>query len=215
MIDNLCNQVAGEDIVVAALYYDFLAQQEQTITNVMGAILKQLVGREGLPKHIREEFEEGKDEISGRGLRLADLMGMLRIAVASLRQAFICIDALDECLPKYLPELLRSLGDIVREFPTTRIFLTGRPHVREDIQGYFNKVAMIPISPNTGDIRNYLEMRLGRDAEPEAMNNDLREDIIGIFLERISDMCVGTFSIPTLSIMHTYLRLHVDSSLSP
>ena len=37
---------------------------------------------------------------------------------------------------------------------------------------------MIPISPNTDDIRNYLQMRLDRDAEPEAMNNDLREDIV-------------------------------------
>jgi len=143
-----------------------------------------------------------------------DFMGMLRVAIASLRQVFICIDALDERPPKHLPELLKSLGDIVREFPGSRIFLTGRPYVREYIQRHFTKVAVIPISRNKGDIRNYLEMKLGRDAEPEAMNNDLREDIIRIFLNRISDMCVGTFSIPTLSIMHTYLRLCVDSSLS-
>ena len=50
---------------------------------------------------------------------------MLKIAIASLPQVVICIDALDECLPKYLPELLRSLKDIVRESPGTRIFLYG------------------------------------------------------------------------------------------
>jgi len=196
VIDSLCDQARGEDITVAGFYYDFLAQQEQTTTNVMGSILKQLVGRD-IPKHIREAFQEGKRGIS-RGLRHVDLMAMLRIAIASLRQVFICIDALDECLPKYLPELLKSLRDIVRESPTTRIFLTGRPHVREDIQRYLTKVVVIPISPNKDDISNYLEMKFDGDADPEAMSDDLRADILRVILEKTSDMCVGTFSIPTL-----------------
>ena len=115
---------------------------------------------------------------------------MLKIAIAALPQVFICIDALDECLPKNLPELLKSLRDIVRESPTTRIFLTGRPHVADDIQRYFPKVVAIPISPNLDDIRNYLEMRLDGDGEPEAMNDSLRADIIRIMQEKISDMCV-------------------------
>ena len=213
MIDSLCDQAKKEVIAVAGLYYDFLAQREQTITNVMGAILKQLVGRRDIPRDIHEAFQEGKKEFGGRGLRLADLMAMLRTTIASLRQVFICIDALDECLPKHLPELLESLRDIIRDSPTTRIFLTGRPHVREDIQRYFAKLVVIPISPDTDDIRNYLEMRLDRDAEPEAMNNDLREDIVRIVLERISDMSVGTFSISALLMVNTYLRFCVDSSL--
>ena len=213
MIDSLCDQAKKEDIAVAGLYYDFLAQREQTIANVMGAILKQLVGRKDISKDIHEAFQEGKKEFGGRGLRLADLMTMLRTTIASLRQVFICIDALDECLPKHLPELLESLRDIVRGSPTTRIFLTGRPHVRENIQRYFTKMAVIPISPNTDDIRSYLERRLDRDAEPEAMNDDLREDIVRIVLERISDMCVGAFSPSALSMMYTYLRLRLDSSL--
>ena len=197
MIDSLCDQIGGGDIAVTALYYDFSAQQEQTIINVMGSILKQLVGR-GIPKYIREAFQKGKGELGGRGLRLADLMGMLRTAIASLSQVFICIDALDECLPKHLPELLKSLRDIVRESPTTRIFLTGRPHVREDILRYLTKVIVIPISPNKDDIRNYLEMRLAGDADPEAMSDDLRADIVRVILEKTSDMCVGTFSISAL-----------------
>jgi len=213
VIDSLCDQARGEDIAVAGLYCDFLAQQEQTITNTMGAILKQLVGRGDIPKGIRKAFQEGKKEFGGRGLRYADLMGMLRIAIASLRQVFICIDALDECLPKNLPELLKSLRDIVRESPTTKIFLTGRPHVKEDIQRYFTKVVVIPISPNRDDIRNYLEMRLDGDPDPEAMNDGLRADIMRIILEKSSDMCVEAFSISALPIMYTYLRLNADSSL--
>jgi len=131
-------------------------------------------------------------------------VGLLRIAIASLPQVFICIDALDECLPKYLPELLESLRNLVRESPNTRIFLTGRPHVAEDVRRYFTKVVVIPISPNPDDIRNYVEMRLDRDAEPEAMTDVLRSDIVGAIQEKISAMCVGIFSTSTLSIMYTY-----------
>jgi len=142
-------------------------------------------------------------EFGGREPRLAKLMGMLSIAIPLLPRVFICLDALDECLPKYLPELLESLRDIVRECPRTRIFLTGRPHVREDVQRYFSKVVVIPVSPNRDDIKDYVERRLDRDAEPEAMSNDLRADIVRVILEKISDMCVGPFSISLLSMIYT------------
>ena len=60
--------------------------------------------------------------------------------------------------------------------------------MREDVLRYFSGAIMIPISPNTDDIRNYVEMRLNRDAEPEAMSDDLRTDIIRVILENVSDM---------------------------
>ena len=188
VIDSLCDRAGEESVAVAGLYCDFLSQQEQTTTNIMGAILKQLVGKGGISKDLRDAFQKGKIELGGRGPRLVDLMRMLRVTIASLSRVFICIDALDECLPKHLPELLESLRGVVQESPRTRIFLTGRPHVREDIQKYFSKVVVIPISPNPDDIRNYVEMRLNRDAEPEAMSNDLRADIVRVILEKISDM---------------------------
>ena len=209
MIDSLCDQGKKENIAVAGLYCDFLSREEQTVTNAVGAILKQLVGRRGIPNYLREAFQEGKMEFGGRGLRLVDLMKMLKITIASLPRVFVCIDALDEFLPKCLPELLESLRDIVRGSPSTRIFLTGRPHVKEDIQRYFANVIVIPISPNTDDIRNYLEMRLDRDPEPEAMSHDLRADIVRSILGNMSDMCVG---VSPLSTMYTYQRLCLDSS---
>jgi len=200
VIDGLCDEASAEDLAVAWLYCDFLAQQEQTITNMMGAILKQLVGRGDIPKDIREAFQEAK-KVSGRRPLLPELMRMLRATIASLPQVFICIDALDEFLPQGLPQLLESLRDIVRESPITRIFLTGRHHVKEAILRYFTMTVVIPISPNTNDIRSYLEMRLGRDEEPEAMDNDLRADIVRTILEKMSDMCVGAFTISTLGLM--------------
>ena len=212
VIDTLCDQARERGIAVAGFYCDFLAQQEQTITHVMGSILKQLIGTD-IPGYLREAFQEGKRGIGGRGLRLADLMAMLRTTIASLRQVFICIDALDECLPKHLPELLESLRDILRESPTARIFLTGRPYIKEDIQRYFPMAVVVLISPNTNDIKNCLEMKFDRDVYPEAMNDGLRAAIVRIILEKTSDMCVEAFGISIPSIMYTYLRLYADSFL--
>ena len=204
MIDRLCDQARGEDLVVAWLYCDYLTQQEQTVINIMGAILKQLVGRGEIPKNIREAFQERRRPL------LPDLVRVLRVLIASLPQVFICIDALDEFLPKDLPELLQSLRDIVRESPKTRIFLTGRPHVTETIQRYFTKAVTIPISPNQGDIKNYMEMRLERDDQPEAMNKSLRAYIVKTILDKMSDTWVG---VSPLSTIYTYQRPCIDSSL--
>ena len=182
MIDRLRNQAREDDLVVAWLYIDYLAQEEQTVTNMMGAILKRLVGRSGVPKEIKEAFHEKIKPI------LADLMRTLKSVIASLPPVYICIDALDECLPKNYPGLLESLRDILRQSPTTRIFLTGRPHVKQAIQKYFTGAVEIPICPNTDDVRNYLEMKLDRDDEPEAMDDSLRADIVKIILDKMSDM---------------------------
>ncbi|CUS12342.1 unnamed protein product [Tuber aestivum] len=113
---------------------------------------------------------------------------MLKIAISSVPQVSVCLDALDECLPKHLPQLLECLRDIALGCPRTRIFFTGRPHVKEDIQRYFSRAILLPIRPNTDDITSYVEMRLARDAEPEAMNENLLADIIRTISEQISDI---------------------------
>ena len=193
VVDSLWDQAKKGDIAVAGLYCDHRVQQKQTVTNLVGAMLKQLVCQKDIPKDLRDAFQEG--ERTNRGPRLVVLMELLKNAIAALPQVFICIDGLDECLPEHLQELLESLGEIVREYPRTRIFLTGRIHVREDILRYYPKAAVLPISPNKDDIKNYLEKKLKMDPDWEAMKNDLRDDIVKIILEKVSEMCVRAFSI--------------------
>ena len=188
VVDSLCDQARKEDIAITCLYCDYFAQQEQSTANMMGAILKQLVGRGEMPEDVRQAFEDNKKDVGGRRLLHDDLMRILKITIASLPQVFICIDALDEFLPKNLPTLLKSLRDIIQEFPTTRIFLTGRPHVKEAVQAYFAGAVEIPISPNTDDVRNYLQMKLAGDEEPVAMDDLLRADIVKAILDKVSDM---------------------------
>ena len=175
-------------------YYDFRDQQEQTTTNIMGAILQQLAVRGEVLEHVRKGFRKAKTEVGGRGLRLPDMVQMLKQAVVILPRAFICIDALDECLPQHLLELLRSMKDILAESPKTRMFITGRPQAEAEIRRYFATALIVPISPKMHDIKRYLEEKLEMDPEPVAMSDGLRADILRTIPERVSEMCVGASS---------------------
>ena len=170
------------------LYCDFLAQQEQSTTNMLGAILKQLVSRGRIPEHTRKVFQKAKKVFGGRGPRLPDMVDMLKKTTTSLPRLFIWIDALDKCTPKHRRELIESLGEIIRVSPAVRVCLTGRPHIEDEIAGCFSKALRIPLNPTHADIMSYLEMRLEGDTDPNAMDDELRADIIRIVPEKVSEM---------------------------
>ena len=184
-IDSLCDQAEEKDLAVAWLYYDFIAHQEQSATAMLGAILRQLVSVWEMPENIRQTFRK---RFSDRGLRLPDMVGMLKTTISLLPPVYMCIDALDESTPKSRQEVLESLRDIVRESPSTRVLFTGRSHVEDEVRKYFTKVVTVPVSPTEGDIKVYLGVRLDRDTEPYAMDEDLRKDIMRIIPEMISEV---------------------------
>ena len=154
----------------------------------MGAILKQLFARDGIPESLRQAFHEGKSVLGGRAMEISALVEILKATIILLPGVFICIDALDECPPKNRPKLLQSLQAIVRASPTTRIFLTGRPHVRAEVRRYFPEAIMIPVIPTIEDIERYLNMRLGEDTSPSAMDDSLRVEIMKVIPRNISGM---------------------------
>ena len=173
---------------MAGLYCDYLAHKEQSTTNMLGAILNQLLERDGIPDSLREDFHIEKRRFGGRALQILDLVKILKTTIASLPEVFICIDGLDECLPGNRRDLLESLQDIVQTSSTTRVFLSGRPHVKDEIKGYFTQAIMILLVPTREDIERYLNMRLDKDTTPIAMNNDFRAEIMRVILEKISRM---------------------------
>ena len=201
MIDELCDRPCEEDIAIAMFYCDFRDKQEQTAINVMGAILKQLLVRGEVLENVREAFQKAKGEVGGRGLRLPNIVRMLKDAIAVLPKVFICIDALDECLPKNLLELLGSMEDILRESPRVRIFVTGRSQVEAEITRAFTNNITVPISPKMHDVERYLENKLKLDTEHYAMSDSLRADILRIIPERISGMCVRASIVSSLCMI--------------
>ncbi|RPA91551.1 hypothetical protein L873DRAFT_300588 [Choiromyces venosus 120613-1] len=141
------------NVKVIGLYCDYLDRKEQTVRNLLGALLKQVACIGEIPEDIRQVFEAAKGYLGGTGPRLSQLREMLKTAIASQEQLFICIDALDEASPEHRVDLLDALREISRESPSIHIFLTGRPFVRSDVEKYFPGVQVISVSPTTDDIK--------------------------------------------------------------
>ena len=191
VIDRLCDLADVGNTVVTGVYCDFHAQNEQTTTGLLGILLKQAISAlEPIPEEVQKAFENSKGGVGGRRLLLPEILEMLAKSLSLLRRVFICIDALDEFSGKHRPELWESLQQIVEECPNTRLFLTGRPHIRDEVDHYFLSIAeMLPISPKEHDISLYLRMRLRRDSELRIMNKELEADILRI----IPEVASGTY----------------------
>ena len=113
MIDSLCDQAGGHNVAVACFYFDFAAQQEQSSTSMLGTLLKQLVAGLGeLPEETVQAYENQKNSIGGRRPRRADILRMLK-TTSSTKRTFICIDALDVCVPEHCAKFLDSLNKIL------------------------------------------------------------------------------------------------------
>ena len=191
VIETLCHQGIGEQVAVACLYCDFNDQKKQSTAHMLGAILKQVVsGWEHIPQEIKEAFERSKKELDGRELGPAEMLKLLISTLRTLKRSYICIDALDEFPQEYRPELFKSLAQITRESMGTRLFMTGRQHIREEVGRSFTGGAEIRIIPSEEDIKKYLRLRLSNDTQPRIMNDGLREEILTTLPEKISEMYV-------------------------
>ena len=179
VVDRLCDKAKEENIAVACFYVDFAAREEQSPSNILGSLLKQIVGGlERIPDEIRETFKDHKKVIGGRGLRVAEIVKMLH-TVTSLRPTFICVDALDECAERDQPEVLDSLRQILEGSSNTRIFLTARRHTWDEIERYLGaRAAVLSVKPSNDDIVGYIRMRLSKDRYRGAMDSSLEAEII-------------------------------------
>ena len=178
------------DITVAGLYCDYLDRKEQTTSNMLGAMLKQLVGRGTVPEDIRMAFEDAKEHFGGVRPEVPELLKMLKTVIGQRRRrrVVICIDGLDESLAAHRTSLLTALQAIAQELPNVRLFLAGRPFIRPEVERYFPGVDTILVSPTREDTEALLKMKLDADPEPDAMNDHLRADIMEIIPKTISEM---------------------------
>jgi len=192
VVDSLCDQTKGQNVAITCFYFDFAARKEQSATTMLGSLLKQMVsGMERVPDEILLAFQEQKRAIGGCGPQLADIVKMLQ-AITSSQPTFICIDALDEYVGGQRFKVVDTLRQVLEKSPTTRIFMTGRPHIRAEVEKRIaGRTISLSVGPSKGDITTYLHARLGENETPDAMDESLEADILEKIPESISEMCVG------------------------
>ena len=195
VIDTLADCAGEQNPTVAFFYFDFATQKEQSPKSVLSSLLSQVVGGlEEIPAKIAQAFRDQEKVLGGQQLGLSQVVKMLQDVLSS-RPTFICIDALDECMARYQGELLRLLGQILCRSPSTRIFLAGRLHVRDEVEKHLaERVVAVSITPTMDDIIRFLRAELQRDVTPDAMDEGLEEDIIKTISETVSETYVESKS---------------------
>jgi len=118
VVDKLCDLTGGRNAAVSCFYLDFAARKEQSATNVLGSLLKQMVSRmERIPEEISQAFQQQAMNIGGLRPQLGNIVKMLQV-ITSSRPTFMVIDALDECSGAQRARLLNSLKQILEKSPT-------------------------------------------------------------------------------------------------
>ena len=189
VIDTLCRHAVGENAAVACFYFDFAAQEERSPAATLGSILKQVVGGlSEIPERIVKAFQDRGNVIGGQRLALAEIVEFLQDILSS-RCTFICIDALDEYPAEHRAKLLDSLNQILQKSQGARIFLTGRPHIRGEVDRYLaGRAVTRSITPTKDDIIIFLRAKLKEDTMPEAMDKGLEEEIMQSIPKTVSEM---------------------------
>ena len=179
VIDKLCDEATDGDPTVVCFYFDFAARREQSPVNMLGSLVRQLVSGKGeIPEAIARDFRKEKRAIGGRRSQVPGILKMFQ-TIAATKRAFICVDALDECVLEHRMAVLRSLSEILHRSPTTRLFVTGRSHVRSEVERELGGAATFVFIRATEDgVLRFLREKLRKDTITDMMSSTLEEDIM-------------------------------------
>ena len=191
-MDRLGDQTKGQKTAVLCFYFDFAARKEQTATCMLGSMLKQVIdGMERVPEDILRALREQRKAVSGRKPQLGDILKMLQL-ITSSQSTFMVIDALDECTTVQRFRLFDSFKEIIEKSPDARIFVTGRPHIRAEIERCLaGRVISVSVGPSRDDIIRFLQVRLSEDEIPDAMDETLEAEILEKIPGSIPEVCVA------------------------
>ena len=195
VIDKLCDEAIEGDPTVVCFYFDYAARNEQSPVNMLGSLLRQLISGQGeIPQTVARGFQKEKMSIGGRGLQVSGILKMFQ-TITTTRRTFICVDALDECVPEHRVVVLESLRHILQGSRNIRIFLTGRPHVRDEVERELGSaVTLIPILATQDGVLKFLQEKLRKDTVPNMMSSTLEWDITKSIPAISSETYVGTRS---------------------
>lgn len=171
---------------------------------MIGAILKQVLASHSndIPRNIITELNDGRRK-SGN-LNFEKATEVLNQILPHFNSFYICIDALDECRDDPRMEFLRSISSLVECFKnSTRVFVTGRPHMKAKIQKSFSSVPYgITLEASVDDIRRYVCHKLEQDDNYDDMEDSFKSEIVESIVETADGMSVKIMCPATVALVY-------------
>ena len=189
VIDNLYSQLRTNPYIgIACLYADYQDQTNQTLGNILGSFLHQLLttAQVPIPDEVIQELQAIQDRRGKVGPE--DNLNFLKMQLHQLKCSFICIDAVDELEPKVRWQLLNVLPELCTY--NTRVFLTGRHHIESEVQKSFQVLEgyKVVISARHQDIEAFVRQQIREDPNSDMMDETLIKDTIGAIIKKSQGM---------------------------
>jgi hypothetical protein len=186
VINNLRTRLEN-DVGLAFIYFNY--KEQQTLSDVLGSLLKQLIRRaKRMSNEIRtlhERCDNGK-----RRPTSGELSTLLQSESGFLSSFFVVVDALDEC-----PSVDDSTSKFLLELQKLRISLlvTSRSHLESVVQRLLPGAVRLEIRAHDEDIKKYLDEQIKKKNSLGILVGDstaLRETIKNKVTEKAKGMSV-------------------------
>ncbi len=187
MVDHLQTLFKDQNVAVACVYFNYKERIEQTASDVIASLLKQLV-------QIQSETSAEVRSLYDKHIRqntcpeLGRMVKALQSEMMRYSKVFIVIDALDECpedngVRQHILTELRSLALAVKLMFTSR-YITA---IERELQGAIR----LDIRANDDDIRKFVKGRISREhrlARHIQADVTLRDDIENTIVDKARGM---------------------------
>ncbi|MCJ1436452.1 hypothetical protein MMC27_005831 [Xylographa pallens] len=216
IIDHLFETSKDNKPGIAYVYCDYDDQNYQTLSNILGCILKQLTMQcAALPDFVDELYQ--KEGHKPANFEPAIFWKLLQQLSENFPQTFIIVDALDELENDKLrtrKNLLRVISTDRESKSDIRVFATSRPHL-EDINNVLCAFPKLLIEARDNDMRSFLLQRIeGFGDLEDIIHNDkeFKAEIIETLVEKANKL----FLIPALHIdrlLESTSRAEIEETL--
>ena len=180
IVNHLQKTFEGDDkIAVLCIYCNYKEQSEQTVTNLIASLLKQIVQDLGSTlDNVTPLYTHNKGQCTRP--TLDELTKVLETEFGTYSKVFIVVDALDECREEdgtreRLLKALRSLTGNVNLMVTSR----NLPSIAREFEGK----KQLTIRANDQDIKIYINGRIA--VAPRHLKN-LQDVIVNRIVESIN-----------------------------
>jgi Cdc6-like AAA superfamily ATPase len=185
-VDYLHDNVETPDVGVAYLFCDYRRQADQNITNLLAAILKQLIqDRSSIAQPLSSLYDHHQPR--GTRLSLAETLSTLRSVLAHFSKVYIVIDALDECSNEYgtRSQLLKfccGFGDQT----DVHIMATSRynPEIADELKANIR----LEVRASNADMKKYVLGKVNKLAKCVQRDSDLQKFVQNKIVEAADGM---------------------------
>lgn len=133
------------------MFCNYKESKKQTIINLLADLLRQFcVEKRFLKRELKVLYENHSSKQTRPSA--SEIIGLLSIFAAKVCQAFVVVDALDECLEENQNGLI---AEIQRITPRVNLFITSRPTVNMNLD--LQNIYHLEIRASDRDMTNYLE----------------------------------------------------------